>query len=82
MSEWRPIETAPTDGTAVDLWIMRDDGTGFRATDSIFCDIWVIPMYDNQKLGEELLMGSKGHGKITHWMPIPVGPDGEANSLY
>lgn len=78
MSEWRPIETAPTDGTAVDLWIARDDGTGFRATDSIFCDIWIIPTYDDQKLGAD----PHNCSRITHWMPIPAGPGGEANSIY
>lgn len=81
MREWKPIESAPTDGTAVDLWITRNDGTGYRATDSIFCDIWVIPTYDDQKSGAELHKGSTGHGKITHWMPIPAGPDREENSM-
>lgn len=75
MRRWKPIETAPTDGTPVDLWIEREDGTGFRATDAIFCDVWVIPVNETGDARE----GYSGKRKVTHWMLIPPGPDGEGS---
>lgn len=33
MSDWQPIETAPRDGTIIDLWIV-DQGGGHRLADA------------------------------------------------
>jgi hypothetical protein len=71
--EWQPIETAPRDGTVVDLWC-KD---GFRMTDQWWDDsdgdaCWVC-LFDDRM--------------FTHWKPItepdgsPVSHDHAVNSL-
>jgi hypothetical protein len=59
---WQPIETAPKDGTEVDLWV-PDDG---RFTNCWFMDgIWLQTEDGNTY--------STG-GAPTHWMPLPQPP--------
>jgi hypothetical protein len=69
---WRPIETAPKDGTKVDLWRLSDKwqavAEGRRITDAWFADgRWRHEDYD---YGHERSVS----GHITHWMPLPEGP--------
>ncbi len=64
VSEWRPIETAPKDGTFVDLW------AGDRIHDCFWCSkrgLWVQFQDDSYQaeLREE---------PITHWLPLPAPP--------
>lgn len=57
--EWQPIETAPKDGTVVDLW-HKD---GFRITDEFWLgdeeECWTCLFSDEE---------------ITHWMHPPSPP--------
>jgi len=44
MSAWKLIETAPKDGTRVDLWVVDEEGREWREADAYFVkDAW-----DNQ----------------------------------
>ena len=76
--EWQPIETAPKDGTQIDLWSSK----GFRVCDVV----WDTISYSLD--GEDDVDGwtdAGGHGSIekagpfTHWMPIPSAPTDKVN---
>ena len=34
--DWQPIKTAPKDGTQIDLWMVDQDGNGWREADAWF----------------------------------------------
>lgn len=69
---WQPIETAPKDGTRVDLWIPRDakgnDGGAHLASDCEYVD------------GRWMLNGDfdmPWFQEATHWRPLLVAPGAE-----
>lgn len=71
---WMPIETAPRDGTKVDVWMEvypspRSMGWGdsFRACDVWWADGAWVRMHQGKPT--ELF-----DGYITHWMPLPAPP--------
>lgn len=83
MNNWQPIETAPRDGTLIDLWIINQDNDNFRITDAYwnkYDNAWWAPYknygeggkaetsYKNTKTGNEMFE------KATHWMPLPEPP--------
>lgn len=64
-SDWQPIETAPRDGTAVDLWWVNRRLTDCR---------WSSVEYST---GVPWGWMNAIHGRIiraTHWMPLPAPP--------
>lgn len=58
MSEWQPIETAPRDGTVIDLWHVG----GMRITEQ-----W----WDAE---DESWCGLGDDNDFSHWMPAPDQP--------
>jgi hypothetical protein len=78
---WQSIETAPKDGTKIDLWVVfpTEQPEGKRWADAS----WREPGQHNCK-GPANWTSSSGwplHGLTdkpvaTHWMPIPEGPNG------
>ena len=67
MSEWQPIETAPKDGTDIDLWLH-----GFRVADCYWDKVageWCDS--DGDRLTENVVDYGQGP---THWMPHPEPP--------
>jgi len=73
--KWEPIETAPKDGTAVDLWV-----GGERVSD---CE-WInnydgfCRFKDDGDCGMAWVRVDHEHGTPTHWMPLPQPPTTEA----
>lgn len=73
--QWLPIETAPKDGTIVDLWTSEHGGA--RVSDAKFDEgKWCTFRHEEEdRLGDGwwpvyLLT-------FTHWMPLPQPPKGE-----
>lgn len=66
---WRPISSAPLDGTEVDLWCKPPDyPCGGRATDCHYhCGKWL-------KYGADPEVGFIKIENATHWRPLPDPP--------
>lgn len=64
--KWRPIETAPKDGTEIDLWHEGD-----RIADAYWKGgRWWAPNFDYDGCD-----GVIGGPPPTHWMPLPAPPE-------
>lgn len=76
VSPWQPIETAPRDGTPVDLWITLSGGNAFRMADCY----WRNERWEYHSLPEYghsmELCPIESHWIPTHWLPLPKGPGG------
>lgn len=68
MSNWKPIETAPKDGTLILLYIYSAYGTGHVKT-GLIKDGKVWSRYDD---GEAL--GEITESSAWYWMPLPEPP--------
>lgn len=70
--DWHPIETAPKDGTRVDLWLVGPRNSGARRADCWFASgSWWCDALDRGDLDPAFYVGDVP----THWMPIPTGPE-------
>ena len=77
--DWQPIETAPKDGSEVDLWVIPHDGRcRGRVPNCYFSDGgWRTFSFGSYVDGDI----SSRYGKPTHWMkvdPPSGGADGHA----
>lgn len=73
--EWQPIETAPRDGTVIDLWVTERGYPGERITD---CQ-WSTRTLRGGAIREGWGWGPSDDpefvsGDVTHWMPPPEPP--------
>lgn len=70
-SQWRPIETAPKDGTVVLLFKHSMDfkirGYGYWEGGDAFVSGWISKGFDET-------FGNLGLGNPSHWMPLPESP--------
>lgn len=85
MTEWRPIETAPKDGTEIILFCPRGDGTPGK-TYRLTSGSWFIPPTctytpDPEEDFDEPPSWLSWDGGFsentmmpTHWMPLPEPP--------
>jgi hypothetical protein len=73
-TDWRPIDSAPRDGTRVDLWVVFETGAR-RATDTHFdTDLGEWWVSDHHHAGHYV-----PRPRPTHWMPLPDPPPTPAN---
>lgn len=74
MTEWKPIETAPKDGTKIDLWVRGKripDAYWIKSSDDPEFADWAVKTYDSH-LCETV--DSFVYSEPTHWMPLPEPP--------
>lgn len=78
---WRPIETAPKDGTLIMTWCVHANAE--------FCDDAVAEGYAGPVIAKWIDHHGGGFtwhglaGTHTHWQPLPAAPDArQINSMY
>lgn len=80
--EWRPIETAPRDGTTVLLWLRERQQAGGRMTDMPCVDDYRVGLFVRHSRtlpngGWRYLNNAYAYAQdenFTHWMPLPEPP--------
>ena len=74
---WRPIETAPKDGSRVLLWwCTRGASVGHFEYDDMFSERpsrWVSPEFGWRSDGDQCIPVNQEH--CTRWMPLPAAPE-------
>jgi hypothetical protein len=80
---WQPIETAPKDGTFIDLWNKK---AGARIVNVR----WVVEprdrfahptcIMDGWKTSREGPWGCLSPDQFSHWMPLPSPPQSQAEA--
>ena len=69
-ASWRPIETAPMDGTEIDVWVTNLPPEAIRVTNVKYDKEKLCFVYwDNRYVEYRQVIGD-----ITHWIPIPKRP--------
>jgi len=68
---WRTMDTAPKDGTTVDLWLKERDGYGWRAIDCHWDNKlgWVTS--ESEKIEDYFAFVFES---VSHWMKSPEPP--------
>lgn len=73
MDSWQPIETAPKDGTVIDLW---DGHYGVRVTNARWDHhYWLNGVPQGEKSWGRDDRDGPFCAKPTHWMPLPTPPN-------
>lgn len=81
---WRPIASAPKDGSYVDLWVINSDGEGRRITDAYFGPIphtcgeygqFCDSCPEEGNFWVDGIFGHEINGEITQWQPLPNPPN-------
>ncbi|SFI95961.1 hypothetical protein [Nitrosomonas sp. Nm34] len=67
---WQPIETAPMDGTEIDVWVTNLPPEAMRVTNVKYDKEKSYFVYWDYRYAEY----KQVIGDITHWMPIPKRP--------
>ena len=76
-TQWQPIETAPRDGTMVDLWGINH--LSYDKHSSRKVNVKFGPVRDWMGIERDDWQHGRGEDyEPTHWMPIPASPKGVA----
>ena len=79
MMEWQPIETAPKDGTVIDVWlggISESDRKFYCDGDTFRSPAWAWREGKFRPLGG-LNITQVVFVQPTHWMPLPAPPEAQ-----
>lgn len=68
---WEPIESAPKDGTRVDLWAVNVFGEAKRFA-GCYWEVATYEFHHDRWIG---LPEGRKSWKPTHWMPLPKPPN-------
>jgi hypothetical protein len=82
---WYPIESAPKDGTDIDVWVVERDARTFTQTvgSRVSNAAWCSPNNESREAWcvyrspywEDLEPSNGGKAAVvTHWMPLPPPP--------
>jgi hypothetical protein len=76
MADWQPIETAPKDGTEIDLWVKAPPTQLSGGSYGRVPDCWFA--FDEWRTWDVFEGETVTVNNVTHWMPRPEPPNGEA----
>ncbi len=72
LPKWMPIESAPKNGTRIDIWMVNERlGTSRRVTN---CSWGRYDEDSEAPYGDYHWRGLDGDDRATHWMPLPKEP--------
>ncbi len=72
---WQPIESAPKDGTEVDLWVETPGGMQFRKPDCHFHVGEWLTWGGDPEIGWLTVENNDDGTAATHWMHRPAPPE-------
>lgn len=73
--QWQPIETAPKDGTKIDVWMMPQ---GYRLTDVFWSDIQDAWCRESEYPNEPTPLSVVPYPAF--WIPLPAAPTSESEA--
>lgn len=80
-SAWRPIETAPKDGTSVLLWMEPDGEQYGEPVEPCAVKGYYVVWSQRMKERDGMRDGWSWYGPArchpTHWRPLPAGPEAQ-----
>lgn len=80
--EWRPIETAPRDGTRIDLWMINNDGRSYREADAYWVDDRDVDPYGNRGKRSGWFGPNHDYEGMDGWADDPAHPDRLGNIRF